>query len=61
MTDNRSSDKAERVYRVDTFMGPIQVWEEFIGNVRSTHKLLRTLLPEDGGYPYEQHTRPCHL
>jgi heme-degrading monooxygenase HmoA len=43
MTDNRSSDKSKRVYRVDKFIVPIQAREEFIGKVRNTHKLLRTL------------------
>jgi heme-degrading monooxygenase HmoA len=43
MFDHCSSDESKRLYRVDKFVVPIHAREEFIGNIRSMHKLLRTL------------------
>ncbi len=37
------SNKSERIYRVDKFVVPDSAREEFIGKVRATHELLRTL------------------
>lgn len=43
MAESHASSQSGRVYRVDKFVVPPQVREEFIGKVRSTHELLRTM------------------
>ena len=43
MAENPSMDRSKRIYRVDKFIVPPPAREEFIGKVRATHELLRTL------------------
>jgi len=43
MNVNNSAAKAEHFYRVDMFGVPGRAREEFIGRVRNTHALLKTL------------------
>jgi heme-degrading monooxygenase HmoA len=43
MKQDHSSNRSERIYRVDKFFVPDHAREEFINNVRKTHELLRTL------------------
>lgn len=43
MAENPSTDRSKRIYRVDKFIVPPHAREEFIGKVRITHELLRTL------------------
>lgn len=43
MAENPSPDWSKRIYRVDKFIVPLHAREAFIGKVRITHELLRTL------------------
>jgi hypothetical protein len=43
MTDNQVSDRSKRVYRLDKFVVPEHVRNEFFAKVRKTHEFLRTL------------------
>lgn len=43
MTENQAINLSARIYRVDKFMVPPQARAEFMGKIRATHELLKTL------------------